>query len=535
MRWGQISPVALLVALQLLFLAPLFHTGLYHGHDSEVQVARIAAYATAFADGHFPPRWAGNLNYGYGAPVFIFFYPLPGYLAALVHMVFLLSFQDSFKFIIGAAFILAPLGMYFFTKQIVAPLAAFMAAIVYGLAPYHFLDLYVRADVGELLALAIIPWIFWAIELVRKRPTTKIISQTGVLYSFLILSHHGIALFLTPVIAGYMLFWSSGKKCLVNLIESIFIGLGISGYFWLPALVESRFTMSAVLGSSELAKHFVSLPQIIYTPWGFADKVNIVGGMSPQLGIIPTMLVIIAIILLVRKNLHSLGWYWLGVFGFGVYLVLPASEFIWKHIPLIASAQFPWRLMSIVHLATAVLAAYVCNNKLTRFIGTILSLTMVVVGFSYARVAGFIDLPDSYYYSYAGNTSFHNETTSIWSAGDPSAYPKYPAQVIAGQATITSIGRNSIKHTYSVIGKTASRIVDSTLYFPGWEALIDGQKVPIEFQDPNYRGLITLGVPAGTHVATVRFGESRIRFIANIISIATLIIIAGILTKRKYE
>src|SRR3990172_9009087 len=100
--------VFLLIFISFLFLTPIFSPNFYMSHDGEAHVARFAAYFQAFADGQIPPRWAGNLNSGYGTPLFIFFYPLPGYIASLLH-IFALNFENIFKLLVAGSFILAPI------------------------------------------------------------------------------------------------------------------------------------------------------------------------------------------------------------------------------------------------------------------------------------------------------------------------------------------------------------------------------------------------------------------------------------------
>src|SRR6185369_6183787 len=108
-----------------------------------------------------PPRWAGNLNFGYGTPIFIFYYPLPGYLASLFHSGGL-SFETIFKLIIGASSLLAPVSFYLWARLLFKKESALIGALLYGLAPYHFLDLYVRGDVAEMMAFVFVPLVFWS-------------------------------------------------------------------------------------------------------------------------------------------------------------------------------------------------------------------------------------------------------------------------------------------------------------------------------------------------------------------------------------
>jgi hypothetical protein len=68
-----------------------------------------------------------------------------------------------------------------------------------------------------------------------------------------------------------------------------------------------------------------------------------------------------------------------------------------------------------------------------------------------------------------------------------------------------------------------------TFAFPGWQAAIDGQPVPIVPSDPN--GLITFAVPAGQHTIIVAFEDTPSRTLANVISLAALLVFVGMLVR----
>jgi len=67
--------------------------------------------------------------------------------------------------------------------------------------------------------------------------------------------------------------------------------------------------------------------------------------------------------------------------------------------------------------------------------------------------------------------------------------------------------------------------VSNTQYFPGWRVYIDGQKTPIEFQDQNWRGLITFPIPQGTHNIRIQFEETTVRIVANIFSVFSILLL----------
>src|SRR3990170_6949213 len=100
--WG----VILIILISLIPLFDLFKPGLPITHDGQDHVARIANFYQNLSEGNIIPRWAGNLNWGYGHPILEFLYPLPSYLASLFHF-FGFTLVDSVKIVFGTGFILS--------------------------------------------------------------------------------------------------------------------------------------------------------------------------------------------------------------------------------------------------------------------------------------------------------------------------------------------------------------------------------------------------------------------------------------------
>jgi hypothetical protein len=147
---------------------------------------------------------------------------------------------------------------------------------------------------------------------------------------------------------------------------------------------------------------------------------------------------------------------------------------------------------------------------------------------------GYDRIDESYYWNYPLTTNYYGEVDTIWSEGPAKAYPKNRVDLAAGLATIQGYMQKGTIYSYAVSAQTPTTIVQRTQYFPGWIVLVDGKKVPIEFQDQNYRGLITYQVPAGDHTIDVRFAQSKIQQISNYLSIATLItLLLSIVYMRK--
>lgn len=105
--------------------------------------------------------------------------------------------------------------------------------------------------------------------------------------------------------------------------------------------------------------------------------------------------------------------------------------------------------------------------------------------------------------------------------------PKFKMEVISGNAKIKGIERKVTLHSYEVIALEKSRILENTLYFPGWIILVDGKNTNIQFQDPNHRGLMTFYLDKGKHKIEIVYKETRVRQVSNIISLVSLIIMGA--------
>jgi len=514
----------LIVIISLVYLTPIFQPGFFIGHDNVPQVARIAARVKALTDGQFPPRWAGNLNYGYGHPGFIFFYSLSGYLGAFLYFLGI-SLENGYEFLMAATFILAPIFFYLWVSQFLKKEIAFVSALFYGFSSYSFLDLYVRAHLGESLGLVFIPLVFYFIERNLKKPSIYLTTFGGIVLALLIHSHSILSFMFIFVFFGYILLRGFGnKKVLIYSLGMLGIGLLFSAYFWIPAIFESRFINSKIFLSDWYKGHFLNLSNIIYSKWGFGSNVNEPGGLSAQIGPLHVLFTILCLVIVVKKRKEwRVVLFWLLIFVFGVFMSISLSDFLWSRIHFLQQFQFPWRFTVLTSFSASVLAGYALQMVNSRKLLIISLITLLVLAIPMAKVWKNESKGDAYYFNYPGTGAYHNEATTIWVEGDAYKYPKNRLEIIAGDGKILNVKRKSNRHTFKVNSKTPVRVLDNTVYFPGWQVLVDGQKTPVEFQDMNHRGLITFSVPKGTHDIEVVFRETAIRLFSNMVSLFSII------------
>jgi hypothetical protein len=532
-KFSRYIPIILLLLLTTIFLLPLAKGTFYVTHDGQAHLERAAAHAKAFQIGHIPPRWAWDLNFGYGSPMFVVFYPFAEYLTVLFHTAGL-SLEHAYMLLAAVTFLIGPIGFYFWIEKLFGSRrVAFVGAIFYALMPYRFLMLYVRGGTGEMLAFALLPFILYFIEL--KGKYSFLIG--GIVYGIFVLSHNGLSVMFSPVIAAYGLLRYYRLKTFFILL----IGLGLSSYFWIPSLLESRYMSFYVLFGDMYKEHFQSFLRIIYSPWGFGDDVNKAGGQSPQLGI-PSIVVVLAsgYLLLRQEKQHwsTFTLFWLLILICGVFLSLPVSTVFWEQITILKRFQFPWRFLAIAAFSSAVLFAVVISKIKREAAFAIIVLGIVMYAIPYVKVREYRSQSDAVYYTHQGTTTYRAESTPLWTAGDATNPAKKQIEIVGGRGSVKRVSNMPLKHLAVVDAREAVTIVDNTLYYPGWKATIDGSEVPIQFQDPNHRGLITFQVPQGQHNIAVEFTETRLRLMANAITLFTaaiLMFIAGMLFIRLHK
>lgn len=95
-------------------------------------------------------------------------------------------------------------------------------------------------------------------------------------------------------------------------------------------------------------------------------------------------------------------------------------------------------------------------------------------------------------------------------------------EILDGEGSITNLTDRDTYKKYSVDLQKNSLLIFRTFYFTGWKAKLDGKDLPIQFQNPDYQGLMLVNVPAGQHTLEFDFGNTKIRSVSNAISIFSL-------------
>lgn len=540
----------LVLILTIIPLVGLLPQGLPVTHDGIDHVARIANFYKGLSEGIFFPRWAENLNWGYGHPILMFLYPFSSYVASLFHFLGA-SYVDSLKIIFGIGFIASGLTMYLWARKQFNEYFGIAAALLYIYAPYRFIDLYVRGAIGEHMAFIFPPLILYCILqfFSSKNIKMKTVSFIGISISFalLLFAHNAISLMFMPIIVCYAVILSYSKKeykSLVYILAAVLNGLLLSSFFTFPAFLEGKFTLRDIVTGDEYRDRFVTNPlAFLYGAWSY----GITGQFSVQIGIAQILGIILMPFVFVKtkkKETKALLLMLLVFFVGALFLMLPQSNFVYQIITTLQKFQFPWRFLTLTVFTSAILGSclfLVIKNKKTKII-VLIGLTLVLVGstFSYWHAKAYSRIPDSFFENVYNGTTDTGESAPVWSIRFMEHRPKARAEVIDGIATIKEIERKSTLHTYRILVTSGkARIRENTLYFPNWKVIVDGKEVAIQFQDPAERGLITYDLLKGEHKIEVIFADTKLRVISNLVSLFSLaaLIVVGLymFVKTKNE
>jgi len=564
----SIFPIFIVLVLNFFSIKPLLMSGFFPMHD-DTQVARVYEMGKALSDGMFPVRWAADLGYGYGYPIFNFYAPFAYYFGGALNLLGLDALVSA-KLMMIVGIILSGVFMYLLARELWGKIGGLVSSLFYVYAPYHAVDIYVRGDVAEFWAYAFIPLAFYGFLKVYKEKKWKYIVIGAFGFSGVILSHNLTAMMITPFLMFLLFFLliSDTKEKIGSIfyfLITLFFGISISAFYWLPALVEMKFTnvLSQIGGGADFRDHFVCAVQLWQSPWGFGGSVGgCVDGISLKIGKLHVILSLIAIVFLIIslqyrkfKNLFSKSSYQIifaifSVFAFviSVLLTLEISKPIWEFIPVMAFFQFPWRFLLIISFFASILAGFSIwiIQKAEKDIIKLDKANFIIVPIAIFTLIFFNSkLFSSQSPLYKRSSDYTNPLSLKWTASrisneympknfikpgtkDDVVKNQIVAQDKSTKVLFQSSSTNRIHANISSEKKTKIKV--NLAYFPGWNVFIDNKKSMPEITNKGF----FVNIPSGDHSLDIFFAQTPIEKFATSISLTSLfLLLVGIILSRK--
>ena len=388
---GKVKIIILLL-LGLYALRTFWGPEFYDGHDSQAHLVRLWQFDKQIKAGQIPPAWAPDLYAGRGYQVFIFAYPLPYFIAEGWHGLGF-SLAVSLKLTLTLTYLVSVLGMYY--------LAGFMGAILWGIAPYMFVKIFITGSLGVVAAFAFIPWFFWSVK------TRRWLAATGFL-SLWILSHPGKLVIFAPLA---LLFFLQDLKHWRQWLMAGGLALGLSAWYFLPANLEIPYTHFKEYVSTNYLNDFVPFSRLLYSTWG-TNAPGHANPLSQQVGIAQWLAVGLGLVFW-RKT-----WPYLLVFGLSIFLMLEPSKFIWDLPTPLQQVSTPWRFLALAVFTSALIGAAagkLIKNKLLRIIYYVLLIAIAIYGNrNHMRINDVRNYDNEFFENYTGVATGWNEHLPIW-------------------------------------------------------------------------------------------------------------------------
>ena len=540
-------------------------------HDDQ-HVARLYLLDQGIRQGYLYSRWVDTLGFNFGYPLFNFYPPLVYYVGEFFHILGF-SLTSSIKLVFISGFILGAVGIYLLAKRHLGRVAGLLASILYTYFFYHAVLIYVRGALAEFFTLALLPFVFLALDKIREDLTIKSSLFFGVIFSLLILNHPLIAVpFLLYFLFTYIFFLIITKeriKLTFLLALGALTGLLLSAFFWAPSMLERKFTLVDSILTKELANysiHFVCAGQLLNSPWGFGGSISgCFDGLTFQLGRLHIAFIVfsgtVALWYASLRKKVSVNFefftYFLFLLLFSLFMTVENSKPIWDSFSYLWYLQFPWRFFTFTALFISMigafglyyfqklLAAHGVSSK--KMIASQLLLLFIAGGLiiavyqKYFHPASYLTARDTNLTTFSeiadrvSRTSFEfapkgvktkkNELGATAFDINPGDISQKKVEVLRGKSKITVTENKFQKKRFEVEAEDQSVIRLNTFNFPGWTYYLDGKTEAISSNNP-YR-LITVNVPSGNHTIEFKFENTSVRTVASWVSGLTFL---GVLT-----
>lgn len=490
----------LLIVLMVPAVLPFLNNGFIVTDDGGWMIIRLSAFYDTIRDGQIPARFIERLNFGYGYPVANFLYPGYLYLGSVIHLAGF-SFIDSIKILFSVSLFFSGIFSFMWLKRLFGNVDSLLGALVYIYFPYHLFDIYKRGSLGEALSISVLPLGFYGIE----KASTILIAIS--VFSIL-LFHNTLAVFFIPLIPIYALI----RKSFLRSIPGMLLGIAMSSFFIVPAIYELRYTKF--------------LQTSISNPNEYFADINLVGIVS----IVIFVLVSLLSVFIYRNELKKIPYRGIlilfsAVFVVSVFLSTFLSSYLWNIVSA-SFVQFPYRFLSLTLVSIAFMAAflsYILFSKIKAllFVGIVILLS--VFSFKYITEVEYENFEDEYYSTNDATTTVHDEYMPIWVKEKPLQRPGKKVEVISGDTLINNVFESSNRIEIEATVNSDSRIRVNTIYWPGWEAYVKGEKREI-FYDNNY-GVMEIDLKQYDNRISFVFKDDLVRTISNTISILAALLL----------
>ena len=503
-----------IIIIVSLIIGSLLFIGYPDGHDTIYHISKAVSTEIALKEGQILPLIASNYMSDFGYSWNIFYPPLSNYIMMAIKVI-THSYVTALNILIFISVLISGIAMFNFIKKVTkSNNTALLASVIYMLAPYRLVDIYIRGALGEVMAFMFLPFVFHGlyniIEDNGKRHYLLAIGAIGLLLS------HNISTLLTIIAA--LIYVLLNIKKLFNrtvikyLIINIIFIIAITMFFYGPMLQNKMNADYAVFNETKIDKdllhdYSVYVYQLLFGkmqhggsyPLDVDNSQNVDMCFAVGLTILVPILFTPFVYKKIDKNKRKM--YLTTLFTGLLFLILTTTIIPWNKLPdFIVFIQFTYRFLLMATFFLSIIAAiniYKVSETLdikTVMVYTMIALMYITPLMNSAKIdkvdwkkfystetieAGQTFSDFSATYEYLPSKAFNNKNYIVTRSQEPI--------IQEGYADISESKKEKLSITFKIENVTQNTKVELPfIYYQGYEATINGEKLEISESDNGF-------------------------------------------------
>jgi hypothetical protein len=529
------GPMAIVMVVALLTIAPFFVWGNPSGHDFEFHMNSWMEVVAQWKQGIFYPHWAALAHWGYGEARFLFYPPTSWHLGAVLAL--FLPWAAIPGVYVWIALSAAGCSMYLLARRWLARTDAIFAAALYAANPYHLVIVYWRSALAELLASCLPPLVLLCVlELADGRRRSIVPLSVVIAAAWLtngpsaVMVNYSVAL-LAVVIAIF----KRQPRILLLAGAAVVLGGLLSSFYLLPAAYEQHWVNLGEVFAPGVRPQ----DNFLFTLLKDADH-NRFNWIVSILAVAEMIVVTSAFGVAGRiRRTQPILWWTLGAWAAAAALLMfPFTRPLWEHLPKLRFVQLPWRWLLCLNVAFAMAVTAAFRRWWQRI--AIYATMLFVLGFLWNRVqppwwdtaADIAEMHDAIL-----DGSGYEGTDEYVPAGvDPYEVNKDAAKVViegasAAHADIHRWAAQSKEFTVTAEEPVRARL--RLFHYPAWSVKVDGSPVVSEAVETS--GEILVPLTPGTHRVLVTFRHTWDRTLGALLSLLAVLAALALMWKERNE
>lgn len=543
----KLNPIWVCLLLLAVLLLPTYwrmlRPGIFSMHD--FHVFRLYEYDKCIQDLIFPCRWSPDASLGYGQPVFNFYAQSP-YIFGEIFRLLGLSVLDSIKALFIASLTLSSVTMFFLSRQLWKNnYAALISGLIYTIAPYRAVDVYVRGALPEALAFVFFPLITYFFNDFVLTKKLRSLLWFVLSFSLLVTTHNLSALMFSLFLSiwGLYFIWlnKAWKVIPQILLSGVLIG-ALVAYYVVPVATESKLISigKTTEGYYDFRLHYVTLDQLFLSRfwgygasfWGEKDDLNLSVG---QVQWVVPILAALGLLVFKKFRVHFQFYILLGLGLFFLFLTHGKSDPIWGLVTPLSFIQFPWRFLGsavfVLALAGGVIALLVKKPLYEISLVIFVCAALIALNTSFFFEDLWFNINDSQQFS---GLRYREQASSaihdFWpltAKETPTDFAPVDPWVDQGSGSGRLVEKKSHQAIYDFqINSEIAVARFPIVYFPGWEVTSDSRKLDV--YPTSELGLISTTLTPQDSKIVVKFANTLVRTIGNSISTIGFMIWLGL-------